>query len=150
MSLNKQRELRAIAKIRCRELRKNSTHAEKLFWERVRNRKFLGLKINRQFPIFYDLFGKESFYIADFYCHEKKLVIEIDGEIHELQKEEDKIRTDILNALGLREIRFKNKEIENEIDSVLKKLEKILKVPSLAKRRDLGMSRKGKEQKTKL
>ena len=71
MSLNKNKELREIAKTSCRELRKNSTNAEKDFWNIVRNRKFLGKKFYRQYPIFFDLLGKESFYIADFYCHEE-------------------------------------------------------------------------------
>ena len=74
MSLNNKRELREIAKIKCRELRRKSTNAEKIFWQRVRNRKFLGMKFYRQYPIFYDLNGKESFYIADFYCHDEKMI----------------------------------------------------------------------------
>ncbi len=143
MSLTNNKTLREIAKARCRELRKNSTNAERIFWEQVRNRKFMGLKINRQFPIFYDLKGKETFFIADFYCHEKKLVIEIDCKIHENQKEQDKERTEILNLLGYTVIRFNNDEIEKNIKESLKKIEYNLKVPSLAKRRDLGMSRRG-------
>ncbi len=71
MSLNKNKELRAIAKIRCRELRKNSTKAEKIFWKQVRNRNYLGLKFNRQFPIFVEILGKETFYIADFIVTKK-------------------------------------------------------------------------------
>jgi len=122
MSLTKNRKLREIAKARCRELRKNQTKAEQIFWEQVRNRKFIDLKINRQYPIFYDLLGKETFYIADFYCHEKRLVIEIDGEIHKHQKENDKLRTEVLNTLGLNLIRFKNENIENNINKVLQTL----------------------------
>jgi len=122
MSSSPSKKLRQIAKATCRELRKNQTNAEKIFWEHVRNRKFMGLKINRQFPIFYDLLGKETFYIADFYCHEKKLVIELDGKIHERQKEQDKIRTEILQELGLKVIRFKNDEIEQNINQVLQTL----------------------------
>jgi len=129
MSLNKNNGLRQIAKMRCRELRKNSTKAEQIFWERVRNRKFMGLKINRQFPIFYDLLGKESFYIADFYCHKKRLVIELDGEIHEHQKEQDKLRTDVLESQGIKVIRFKNEEVERNIDDVLAKVSKNLTHP---------------------
>jgi len=125
MSSSPSKKLRQIAKATCRELRKNQTNAEKIFWEHVRNRKFMGLKINRQFPIFYDLLGKETFYIADFYCHEKKLVIELDGKIHERQKEQDKIRTEILQELGLKVIRFKNDEIEQNINQVLQTLKKI-------------------------
>jgi len=114
--------LKKVAITRCRELRKNSTKAEKLFWERIRNRRFEGRKFNRQFPIFYNLNGKDNFFIADFYCHQEKLVIEIDGEIHKNIIEEDKFRTEILNILGYKVLRFKNEEVEQYIDEVLIKL----------------------------
>ena len=124
MSLNKKKELKQIAKIRCRELRKNSTKAEQVLWERVRNRKFEGKKFNRQFPIFYDLLGKETFFIADFYCHEEKLVVELDGKIHDNTVEHDKLRTGIINSLGIRVIRFKNEDVERNINDVLLKISK--------------------------
>jgi len=126
MSLNKQKQLREIAKVKCRELRKNSTNVEKIFWYKVRNRKFLGKKFYRQYPIFYDVYGKESFYIVDFYCHEEKLVIELDGKIHEHQKENDKLRTEIINNKGIKLIRFKNNEIENDINRVMINLKKLI------------------------
>jgi len=128
MSLNKSRKLKQVARLRCRELRKKSTNAEKLFWEQVRNKKFIGLKINRQFPIFYDILGKETFYIADFYCNEKKLIIELDGAVHNYQIEKDMQRTEILKTLGIKVIRFKNNEVEQSCDSVLKRL-KIIASP---------------------
>ena len=126
MSLNKNKELREIAKIRCRELRKNSTNAEKIFWNIVRNRKFLGKKFYRQYPIYFDLLGTDSFYIADFYCHEEKIVIELDGRIHDFRKNKDEIRTEVINNLGFTVIRFSNNEIEYNIDKVLNKLSEIL------------------------
>ena len=129
MSLNKNKELREIAKIRCRDLRRNSTKAENIFWKKVRNRKFLGRKFYRQHPIFFDLLGKESFYIADFYCHEEKLVVELDGKIHDLQMENDKLRTGIINTKGIEVIRFTNDEIENDIKKVLCGIEKLLTLP---------------------
>jgi len=129
MSLSKNRKLRLIAKVRCRELRKNSTNAEKIFWEIVRNRKFEGKKFNRQYPIFYDLQGKETFFIADFYCNEEKLVIELDGKIHNYTKEQDRLRTEIITLLGIRVIRFKNYEIEYCIEKVLNKLRNMLTHP---------------------
>ena len=129
MSLNKKKELKQIAKIRCRELRKNSTKAEQVLWERVRNRKFEGKKFNRQFPIFYDLLGKETFFIADFYCHEEKLVVELDGKIHDNTVEHDKLRTGIINSLGIRVIRFKNEDVEQNIDDVLLKISKDMTHP---------------------
>lgn len=104
-----------------KELRQRQTAAEELFWKMVRNRRMLGLKIRRQHPI-----GK---YIADFYCHELLLVIEIDGSIHTIEKVKlkDKIREEFIKAQGLSVIRFTNDDvftnpylIEEELKSLLK------------------------------
>lgn len=119
MSLNRKKELINIAKTVCRELRKKSTLAEKLLWEEVRNRKYCNKKFYRQYPIFYDLTGKESFFVADFYCYEEKLIVELDGEIHQYMLKKDEQRTDILNCLGLRVIRFTNDEIMSNLSDVL-------------------------------
>ena len=127
MSLNKKSELREIAKITCRELRKKSTKAEQIFWNIVHDRKFCNKKFYRQFPIFYDLTGKESFFIADFYCHEEKIIIELDGLIHQNQMVEDKVRSEIINLLGIKVLRFKNEEIENNMKDVLDKIKKEFK-----------------------
>lgn len=98
---------------RAKELRKNMTETEHLLWEKIRNRKLNGLKFRRQHPI--------SIFIADFYCHEIRLVIELDGGIHENtdQKEYDEGRTAELENLGISVIRFTNEEILNSIDNVL-------------------------------
>ena len=100
-----------------RELRQSSTEAEKLLWERLRNRKLNGLKFRRQHPI--------DKYIVDFYCHEKQLVIELDGKIHENQKEYDEYRTYVINQLGIRGFRIKNEELV-DISSVIAKLKAVL------------------------
>lgn len=98
-----------------RELRKNPTPFEKVFWELVRKRRFQGLKFLRQKPFLYSQYGsKRYFYIADFYCAEHKLVIEIDGKIHDYQKDYDQQRTIVLESLGLKVIRFRNEELMNE------------------------------------
>jgi very-short-patch-repair endonuclease len=98
---------------RARELRKKMTYAESLFWNEVSNKRFLGFKFRRQHPI-----GK---YIADFYCHELKLVIEIDGNIHEFfdLKEYDQGRTYELEEFGLKVLRFQNEEVEKNMEKVL-------------------------------
>jgi len=129
MSLNKNKQLRLISRQLCRKLRKQATKAEQIFWENVRDRKFEGRKIYRQHPIFFDLLGKETFYIADFYCHEMKTVIEIDGKIHDYTIEHDELRTEIINLLGIKVVRFKNEEIENNIENVLQKLHVIFNSP---------------------
>ena len=92
MSLNKRKDLSIVAKKLCRELRVNQTESEEILWDRIRNRQLLGKKFLRQHPIFYDLKGRETFYITDFYCHELKLVVEIDGEIHRYKKNKDEER----------------------------------------------------------
>ncbi len=102
-----------------RDLRINHTIAEKILWEYLRNRKLSGKKFNRQFPIRYNLNNKESFFIADFYCDEAKLIIEVDGEIHNDKIEQDEFRTIILNSLGIKVIRFTNNEIFSAIKVVL-------------------------------
>ena len=127
MSLNRKRELNEIAKVICRDLRKNSTMAEKIFWEAVRNKRFVGKKFYRQYPLFYDITGKESFFIADFYCHQEKLVVELDGIIHKYRLKKDKKREKILNYLGLNIIRFRNDEVLSNLDGVLSRLNGTLK-----------------------
>jgi len=127
VSLNRKKELFNIAKDICRDLRKNQTDAEKIFWEKVRGRKFYNLKFVRQFPLFHDITGKETFFIADFYCFEKKTIVELDGFIHKYRLREDENRTKILNKLGLTVIRICNDEVENDIKSVMEKLRKLIR-----------------------
>jgi leucyl-tRNA synthetase len=82
---------------RARQLRKNMTPEEKVLWQKLRNRNFHGLKFLRQHPLIYEeINGKPLFFVPDFYCSEKKIVIEIDGKIHEFQKEYDERRAEIL------------------------------------------------------
>jgi very-short-patch-repair endonuclease len=95
-------------------LRKNPTLAERILWQRLRNRKLQGLKFRRQHPI-----GE---YIVDFYCHELRLIIEIDGSIHEQKSESDGERQIDLEQLGYRVLRFGNKEIYQNIQTVLEKI----------------------------
>ena len=109
-----------------RNLRKRQTEAENEFWKKARNRKLFGKKFLRQYPIKFQLNGKKGFYIADFICHEAKLVIEIDGSIHNTQREYDEFRTEIINSIGFKVIRFKNSEVINNFDKVITKLKNLL------------------------
>ncbi len=111
---------------RARQLRKNMTEEEKILWQKLRGRKFFGLKFNRQHPIVYDTINyKPLFFVPDFYCAEKKVIIEIDGKIHDFQKDYDNRREEILTNMGLRIKRFKNEEIRN-IGQVLKDIESFI------------------------
>jgi len=80
------------------------------------------LKFYRQIPIYYEINSYETFFIADFFCFEKKTIIEIDGKIHRYRKKEDNLRTEILNSLGIRVLRFHNEDIENDLNQVLNKI----------------------------
>ena len=117
-----------------RKLRKNQTLAESVFWNHVRNRRFMDLKFTRQFVIEKsNIMGRKGFYIADFHCHALKIIVEIDGPIHLLQKDYDELRQQHLVEMGFHVIRFKNEEIiKNWIEveerlrsDVLKRLEVI-------------------------
>jgi very-short-patch-repair endonuclease len=106
-----------------RTLRKNQTESEELFWQEFRNRKFMGLKFNRQSPIIYqtDKTNEHFFFVADFYCFEKKLVIELDGAIHQFQKEKDYNRDKVIEGLGLKVIRINNGELK-DLEKVKRKI----------------------------
>ena len=119
MSLNNKKRISEISKQLCRDLRKRSTPAEDMLWDVLRTKKLLNKKFYRQHPIFYDLEGKETFFIADFYNHEFGLIIELDGEYHKYRLIEDEHRTEILKMLGLKVMRFRNEEILKNIDSVI-------------------------------
>ena len=96
-----------------KELRRNQTPAEELLWKILRSHKLDGLKFRRQHPV--------SWFIADFYCHELKLIIELDGGIHELEevKAYDIRREKKLRSLGLTVIRFKNELVYTEPEVIL-------------------------------
>src|SRR5688500_12839352 len=102
-----------------RELRQESTPAEKLLWAALRNRKLNGLKFRRQQPL--------DKFVVDFYCNEKKLVVELDGGIYDekLNKEYDEARTAMLGGLNIKVLRFKNEEAMNSIKDVLKKISEV-------------------------
>jgi len=94
-------------------LRKTQTDAEEIIWQSLRNRNILGFKFRRQHPL--------DKYIADFYCHEAKLIIEIDGGIHNQidNKEYDKYRSYELEELGIEVLRFTNEEVNKNLQMVL-------------------------------
>jgi very-short-patch-repair endonuclease len=106
---------------KAKELRKNMTLAEKILWQRLRRKEIMGVRIRRQHPM--------SKFIADFYCHQAKLVIEVDGPYHneEEQKNYDEGRYKELKEFGIEIIRFTNEEVESDIEAVLEKIREKLK-----------------------
>src|SRR3989338_8905846 len=100
-----------------KELRKSLTPQELKLWFYLKSKK-LGVKFRRQHGI--------GPYIADFYCKEKNLVIELDGSTHKNEKEYDKGRNDYMETLGLKVLRFWNGEIDKNIEEILKIIRKNL------------------------
>lgn len=103
-----------------KKLRKNQTDAEKYMWQLLRNRQLANAKFRRQHPI--------EGYIADFYCHEHKFVIELDGGQHFTEDgiKKDALRSKRLNELGIRVLRFSNREVFAETEVVLGVIYKML------------------------
>lgn len=101
-----------IQKIRRRELRKNQTEVEKLLWERLRDRQLNKLKFRRQYSV--------GPYILDFFCADKRLAIELDGEQHKDAKEYDRERENYLKNKDIKILRFWNGELENDVEEVLR------------------------------
>ncbi len=95
-----------------RELRKGMTEAENVFWDMVRDRRMFGLKFRRQQII--------DGFIVDFYCDSLGLCIEIDGGVHDTDKQQeyDRLRSEALELRKLKIMRFRNEEVLNDIDSV--------------------------------
>ena len=98
-------------------MRKRMTPAEKVFWQAVKGNKVKGLHFRRQQII--------KGFIADFYCDKLKLVVEIDGGIHESQKDYDAERDKVIKDHEIRVIRFTNQDVLNDIATIIKQLESI-------------------------
>lgn len=99
---------------RRKKLRLSATKAEKVLWQELKDKK-LGYKFRRQFQI--------KRYIVDFYCRELRLIIELDGPIHQYQQKYDKLRTKNLEKLGLLVVRYLNDQVLFEREKVLSELQ---------------------------
>ena len=107
---------RKYLKSRRKDLRNNSTQAEIILWQYLKGSKLEGRKVRRQQSI--------GNYIVDFYCPKERLVIELDGEVHFNPEaiEYDKQRTKYLESLFINVIRFENKEVIFNIETVLRRI----------------------------
>jgi very-short-patch-repair endonuclease len=105
-----------------KDLRERATKAEEILWVELRNNKLDGYKFRRQHPL--------SFYIADFYCHKLKLVIEIDGGYHQTKEQKllDSERTENIEFQGLKVIRFTNEEVILGVLNVINKIKELIKL----------------------
>ena len=106
--------LQSLMKSRARSLRRNSTDAEIILWQHLRDRRLLGCKFSRQVPI-----GK---YIVDFLCEDPPIIIELDGGQHIEQERYDQTRTNWLQANGFLVLRFWNNDIAENLEGVLQSL----------------------------
>ena len=98
-----------------RILREKMTSHEKLLWEKLKLKQVCGKRFRRQHPV--------DFFIADFYCHDARLVVEIDGDIHNKQKEYDEGRSAEMAKYCIKVIRFSNSDIENNLENVVNIIE---------------------------
>jgi very-short-patch-repair endonuclease len=105
-----------------KKLRENQTQAEEKLWLAVKNNQLEGYKFRRQHPL--------SVYIADFYCHALKLVVEIDGGYHLTEEQQllDEKRTSDIEFQGLKVIRFTNEEIMLKLPEVIDKIKAFIKM----------------------
>ena len=101
-------------KQRARDLRNNSTLAEVLLWNQIKGRRMQGYQFLRQKPL--------DNYIVDFFCYELMLAIEIDGESHVEKVSYDKKRQCRLETLGVRFLRFYDRDVKTNMDGVLKRI----------------------------
>jgi very-short-patch-repair endonuclease len=98
-----------------KELRQQMTPAERKLWAVLRTNQLGGIHFRRQQVI--------KGFIVDFYCHSASVCIEVDGGIHETQKEYDAVRTQAIESIGLRVIRFTNDEVINHFNAVLQRIQ---------------------------
>jgi len=98
-----------------RELRKQSTLAEVLLWTQLKRRQLLGYRFLRQKPI--------DEYIVDFFCRELMLAIEVDGDSHNEKAEEDRQRQQRLESLGIRFLRFTDRDVKTNLRGVVLAIE---------------------------
>lgn len=105
-------ELWQSLKLLARQMRHKPTPAEDALWQCLRNRRLHGAKFRRQYAI-------ERF-IVDFICLEHRLIIEVDGTIHDVQQDYDAVRQTFLEAQGFRVVRFTNDDVLHSLDAVVK------------------------------
>lgn len=115
-----------------RQLRSNMTASEAELWKHIRKDQLGGFRFRRQHPV--------ANYILDFYCHDSRLAVELDGSVHdnEDQKLYDLERDQVICELGIEVLRFKNAEVFKNLNGVLNKIQTCLLLKSSPEGEDLG------------
>ena len=103
-----------------RKLRQTSTIPELKLWQHLRNRRFMGLKFRRQYPV--------GPYVVDFVCLSHKLIIELDGSQHADQVDYDNQRTEYLEHFGFRVLRFWNSELFSQLEEMLEQVRQCIEI----------------------
>jgi very-short-patch-repair endonuclease len=94
-----------------RQFRKQPTASEALLWQALRGRRLAGRKFRRQQPI--------GPFVVDYFCAAERLIVEVDGLVHEMQRDADAARQELLESLGLRFVRVTTCQVEENLDAVL-------------------------------
>ena len=115
-------------------LHKQQTGVEDILWQRLRGSRFHGAKFRPQVP--FDRF------VVDFYCHAAKLVVEIDGKQHEWFSDYDAGRTESLERMGVRVVRFTNAEVCDDLDLVPARLRGLGSFPQVRIKQINGLTEK--------
>ncbi len=109
---------RANVKGAARHMRKEPTRSESLIWSALRNRRLASRKFRRQHPV-----GR---FILDFYCHEERLAVEVDGPVHGTQRQADDERQQILESMGIRFLRLPAALVEGDLPAAVAVIERAL------------------------
>ena len=97
-----------------REMRRLPTPAEERLWEHLRGHRFEGFGFRRQHALYW--------FVADFYCAKARLIIELDGAVHDSRQEQDAWRDTYLRGLGLKVLRFRNEDVMEFLPRVLDRI----------------------------
>lgn len=125
-----------VIKEAARQLRKELTPSEHLLWSALRDRQLAGRKFRRQHPV-----GR---FVLDFYCHEERLAVELDGKVHQMRRHADQERQDILESMGIRFLRLAAELIENDLPAALAIIEAALVPDPSPAQRERGVRRSGR------
>jgi very-short-patch-repair endonuclease len=106
---------------RARTLRQTETPPEQLLWLALRNEQIGGMKFRHQHPI--------GPYVADFFCHSAKLIVEVDGMSHDDKMHQDSEKTKYLEQQGLRVLRVTNEDVMRDLDAVTREIARLCGVP---------------------
>jgi very-short-patch-repair endonuclease len=105
-----------------RSMRREPTRAEEVLWSALQKKQVAGLKFRRQHPV-----GR---FVLDFYCASLKLVVEVDGGVHDAQQDRDAERTKALETYGYRVLRFRNEDVIHDLPGVIARIAAVAPEPA--------------------